>query len=579
MLYHIVELGEQALKGTAVTLCFVCLGLLYFLRRAFLPKPIPGIPYNKRAAESIFGDIPEFRAATNRREWWAQQAVRHQSPLVQVFVRPFGRPWVLVADYFEAADICMRRLKEFDRSEVTKQQFGGAAPGHSMTLRSSDPQYKKNKELIRDLMSINFLQQASAPQMYAKFMTLLKLWDRKRSISGGRPFDVSEDVHDAALDIIASASFGIESDKGPLSQQLHQLKSKTKSGGKDDSFEFEHAPIDKGLACFPVLIESTSVAIRSPAPVPHHFLYRNLLPKMRRARADLDKLTNREIAKSSERRRLGRPQRCALDNMLAREEAIAEKEGRKPEYHRQIIKSELLGYLVAGHDTSSSVLKWGMKYLTDDQRVQARLCEEIRKAYPEAAQEHRVPSVDEIIKTQVPYLDAVIEETLRHALVAPVTLRQAMVDTEILGVHIPKGTTIGLMGNGPSVMLPSLPIDSSKRSEAANAHIKKMGPYDEGDITKFIPERWLNTKTTETGEEETVFDPNRRPSQAMGLGPRGCFGRKLAYMEIRMFFTLLFWDFRLGSIKPELANDDELIVLTRTPKNVYVNLTRAETTQ
>ncbi|KAF4956535.1 hypothetical protein FSARC_11537 [Fusarium sarcochroum] len=577
MLYHILELGEQAPKRTALTLFFVFLGVLYFLRRALLPKPILGIPYNKRAAESIFGDIPEFRAASNRREWWAQQAVRHQSPLVQVFVRPFGRPWVLVADYFEASDISMRRLKEFDRSEVSKQQFGGSAPGHSLTLRSSDPQYKKNKELTRDLMSISFLQQASAPQMYAKFTTLLKLWDHKRNIAGGRPFDASEDVHDAVLDIIARASFGIESDKGPLNQQLDQLKSKTTSGGKDDAFEFEHAPLDPGLACFPVLIAGTSVAIKSPAPVTHHFLYRNLSPSMRRARADLDNLTNRETAKSIERRRLGRPQRCALDNMLAREEAIAEKEGRKPEYHSQIIKSELVGYLVAGHDSTSSALKWGMKYLIDDQRVQTRLCQEIQKAHSEAAQQRRAPTVDEIIKTQVPYLDAVIEETLRYALVAPVTLRQAMTDTEILGVHVPKGTTIGLMGNGPSVMLPSIPIDPSKRSEAANAHIKKMGPYDESDIRQFIPERWLRTQTTETGEEETVFDSNRRPSQSMGLGPRMCFGKKLAYMEVRMFFTLLFWEFRLGPIKPELAGHEELVVMTRTPKNVYVNLKKAQT--
>lgn len=37
----------------------VLLGL-YLAYRAVLPKPIPGIPYNKNAASKIFGDAPEM---------------------------------------------------------------------------------------------------------------------------------------------------------------------------------------------------------------------------------------------------------------------------------------------------------------------------------------------------------------------------------------------------------------------------------------------------------------------------------------------------------------------------------------
>lgn len=55
----------------------------------------------------------------------------------------------------------MRRLKEFDRSDVTWEQFNGVVPGHHITLKSSDPKFKKNKELIRDLMAPTFLQQVS----------------------------------------------------------------------------------------------------------------------------------------------------------------------------------------------------------------------------------------------------------------------------------------------------------------------------------------------------------------------------------------------------------------------------------
>lgn len=33
---------------------------LYVLYRAALPKPLPGIPYNKEAAGKLLGDVPEM---------------------------------------------------------------------------------------------------------------------------------------------------------------------------------------------------------------------------------------------------------------------------------------------------------------------------------------------------------------------------------------------------------------------------------------------------------------------------------------------------------------------------------------
>ncbi|KAF5658571.1 cytochrome P450 monooxygenase 1A1 [Fusarium heterosporum] len=569
-----VELYNRAPRDLILALCVLFPSILYLLRRALLPKPIPGIPYNESAAKSLLGDIHEFRTAPNRREWLARQAVKHQSPLVQLFMRPFARPWVFVADYFEASDICMRRLKEFDRADIMREQFGGLVPGHHITLKSSDPQFKKNKELVRDLMSVSFLQQATAPQMHEKFSTLLKLWNRKLHLSHGQPFDVVNDIHNAALDIILGASFGIESDQGQLSRQLVQLKSNSVHGGQDDAFEFEPVPLDDELGCFTILADSASVAIKSPAPVIHHFLYRNLVPKMRRARAGRNRLRDREVAKSIERRRLGRAQRCALDNMLAREDVLAEKEGRKPDYRSQTIMSELLGYLVAGHETTSAVLRWGTKYLTTHQRVQALLRESIWKAFPDAKTQGRVPMVEEILKASNPYLDAVVEEMLRHSRSVPITFRQAITDTEILGQHIPKGTTIGFFANGPGIMMPKIPVNSEKRSDATRAHMRKTDLIDDADISEFCPERWLTTKTTETGDEEIVFDFGKCPAQAFGIGPRGCFGKKLAYMEIRIFLTLLFWEFKLDPIKPELATDDEMISLTRTPKHVFVKLAK-----
>ncbi|RSL88682.1 hypothetical protein CEP51_001614 [Fusarium floridanum] len=581
MLQDTIDLLYRAPPGLGLAVGAVFIGIFLALLRLARPKPIPGIPYNVEAAKSLFGDIPEFRTAPDRREWWASQVIKHQSPMIQVFLRPFSRPLVFVADHWEATDIMTRRMKEFDRSDETVNTFGGVAPAHHINMRSSNPQFKRNKELIRDLMSVNFLQDVSAPEIYQKFALLIDLWTSKLRLAKGRPFNACEDIHNAALDIVMAASFGLEPEQSQIAKQTRELEvsESSKTGGQDDAFEFKHVPLDEELQCFTTLGDSILVAVRSPLPLLSHFLYRNLSPMMRRAAAGRDKLRNREIAKSIERMKAGHPERCAMDNMLAREDAIAAKEGRKPNYYSEVILCELLGYLVGGHDTTSSVLRWACKYLTDDQRVQSLLRKSIYEAYPEAAAQNRLPTVTEITKNQhVAYLDAVIEESVRHARVAPVTFRQAMVDTQVLGVHIPKGTTVGMLASGPGMLTPmtsGIEVDYSKRSINSKAHMKKVAAFDNSNITEFYPERWLKTQKTESGKEETVFDPNSGPAQGFGLGPRGCFGRKLAYIELRIFFTMILWEFKMNPIKQELRRQDESVTLTRSPKYVYVSLEKA----
>ncbi|KAF4974090.1 hypothetical protein FZEAL_8963 [Fusarium zealandicum] len=567
------DMLERVPSGLGLAVFVVFLGVSYVaLRMLALPKPLPGIPYNTEAAKSVLGDLPEFRAAPDRREWWAKQAVKHQSPLVQVFLRPFGRPWVFLADHYEASDICMRHLKQFDRSYQTTAVFSGVTPSHHIGMRSNDPRFKKNKELIRDLMSASFLHEVSAPQIHDKVSTLMSLWDRKLHLAKGRPFDASRDIHHTALDIIMAASFGLDSSRSQLSKQLSQLEIRTSPGDTDEKFEFKDVPLREELRFFTVLVDSIGIAVKSPIPRIHHFLYRNLSPKMRRARAGRDKLRNQEIANSVERKKSGRPQRCALDNMLAREDAMAQKEGRDPNYYSETIMDELLGYLVAGHDTTSSSLQWGTTFLTGDQRVQSTLRKALYEAHEQAKEEHRVPTTSEIAKQSVPYLDAVLEEIVRHAQSVAITLRDALVDTQILGVHIPKGTTVGIMANGPSIMLPSVHIDDAKRSKSSQAHMERVHPFDDATITDFIPERWLKSQTNANGDEEMVFDAQNGPIQAFGMGPRACFGKKLAYLELRIFFTMVVWEFELGPLKPELAKREASLSLTRIPKHVYVKL-------
>lgn len=124
-----------------------------------LPKPLPGIPYNKRSSRRLLGDVSEIRQSTYRRRWiWSQPGV-HQAPISQAFLFPFRRPTVIVSDYRTAVDICSRRVDEFDRGTRNRECVGLTAPSFHFTMQSSDPRLKWHRELLRDLMTPWFLRE------------------------------------------------------------------------------------------------------------------------------------------------------------------------------------------------------------------------------------------------------------------------------------------------------------------------------------------------------------------------------------------------------------------------------------
>lgn len=181
-----------------------------------------------------------------------------------------------------------------------------------------------------------------------------------------------------------------------------------------------------------------------------------------------------------------------------------------------------------------------------------------------------MPSAHEISRTQVPYLEAVIEEILRLANTLPILDRQTSRDTELLGHHIPKGTILMMLNRGPSFTEPGFAIDENLRSPTCRAAKRDRGmrEWSHEEMDAFRPERWL---TTDDYGRET-HDQTAGPSIPFGLGTRGCFGRKLAYLELRIMITLLIWQFRLGQCPAELSGYGAVETLTHKPRQCYVQL-------
>jgi hypothetical protein len=167
---------------TAVAAC-----LVYFLYQKALPQPIPGIPYDEAAAKNVLGSLPSMIAHLKKHgvvlPWLTGHNDKHRSPLIQFFGAPFSQPTVIMCDFQESQDVLLRRTKEFDRATRSTAIFAGIMPEFHLGMRSSSPKFKGNKELIRDLMSPNFLHEVSllnSPKNNPSQLTLLRRCPRLR---------------------------------------------------------------------------------------------------------------------------------------------------------------------------------------------------------------------------------------------------------------------------------------------------------------------------------------------------------------------------------------------------------------
>ncbi|KAK8042521.1 cytochrome P450 [Apiospora phragmitis] len=553
------------------------LSVLYLAYQWALPKPLPGIPYNQNAVKTILGDTAEIQQIKKEggrpRAWFNLQPVKHNSPLVQAFLAPLSKPVLILSDFRETQDILLRRGKEFDRGPRHVDNFSGIVPWHHIAMATQDPQFKANRELVKDLMTPHFLNTVSGPEIYNNAMNFIELWKLKAEVAGGRLFKAEDDLHTMTFDIIKVVALG-EGDNQSMTALYTDLVRSTaanaqdaSSAGQDEPFVFpENKPNAHGIQQ-----EAVGAAASQPFPDLFHKI-NNRKPAMKEAYAAKFSMLDRQVSLGVQRMEAGAEVKSALDYMMQRELASAKKAGRAPVFNSPSMYDELYGYIGAGHETSSTSLQWGLKHLAADQRVQTTLRESLRAAYPGAVSEGRQPTFAEIIKTQVPYLDAVVEEILRVTGPVRTLFRTATVDTTILGHHVPKGTQIFLPITGPSFTAPAFAIEESLRSPSSQSHKNMRGTWDESDAANFVPERWLKAE----GESSTqVFDSQAGPMLAFSVGIRGCFGRRLAYLQLRILMTLIVWNFEFGPLPEELNSFDAIDTLTTKPVKCFVRLAEA----
>lgn len=156
--------SEHPTAASSLAAATAGLAILYALYQHLLPKPLPGIPYNKDAAKHLLGDVPDMLAVKSsggrQGQWWAEQTKKHNSPIIQFFL-PFSQPSIAIADYRESRDLLLRRGKELIRGKLNTDTWTGLIPNHFIAMEDSHPRYKGTRSLVKDLMAPTFLHTVS----------------------------------------------------------------------------------------------------------------------------------------------------------------------------------------------------------------------------------------------------------------------------------------------------------------------------------------------------------------------------------------------------------------------------------
>ncbi|KAM3608489.1 uncharacterized protein V6R79_026365 [Siganus canaliculatus] len=191
--------------------------------------------------------------------------------------------------------------------------------------------------------------------------------------------------------------------------------------------------------------------------------------------------------------------------------------------------------LLAGVDTTSNTLTWTLHLLSRNPQSQARLYEEVASCV--AADQ--IPSAEEV--TQMPYLKAVIKESLRMYPVVPLNARIVTnKDVNIGGYNFSKNTQFTLCNY-------------------AISHDEDTFP----DSFAFKPERWLR---------ENQDRPNAFGSIPFGFGVRSCVGRRIAELEmyLALFRFISQFEVRPDPTLGELKSINRTVLVPDKPLSLHL---------
>ena len=457
------------------------------------PKPWP-----------LLGNLPQLRPLRIHQdvEAWSRQ----YGPLFRI---TFGQTPLLVVSGHELVSATLRDRPDGFRRPVITAQVSDEMGGRPGVFLAEGAAWRDQRRMVMAALAPHAVK--------AYFPSLVKVGQRlqahwQKAARTGVAIDLAEDLKRYSVDIIAGLAFGTEVN--------------TIDGGED--------VIQRHMDVILPAVAKRSIA---------------LFPYWRYLKLPADRQLDRSVAA------LG----TAIDDLMAAARTRLEAEPARRERPANLLEAMICAaqegdgsvddiavagnvttMLLAGEDTTSNTLAWMLYLLKQNPAALQKAREEVTRIAPDPA----TFSIEQM--DALDYVDACAQEAMRLKPVAPFIPLEALRDSVIGDVAVPKGGLVWLVMRNDSV---------------SESHV--------ADATAFDPERWLR-------QGDAAM--NKHVSMPFGAGVRTCPGRYLALLEIKLATAMLLNIFEIASIATvDNSEPQELAGFTMSPIGLQMQLRQRAT--
>ncbi|HEY8025668.1 MAG TPA: cytochrome P450 [Burkholderiaceae bacterium] len=447
----------------------------------------------------LFGNLLQMKSTRVHHdvEAWS----RRFGPLFRIM---FGRVPILVVAQHELVNAILRdRPEGFRRPSVTQKisdEMGGI-PG---VFLAEGKAWRDQRRMVM----AGFAPHAIKAYLPALVKVALRLRERWIvAARNDRAIELDDDLKRYTVDIIAGLAFGTEVN--------------TIDGGED--------VIQRQMD-----VILPAVARRSIAAFPYWRYFK--LPQDRKLDRSIKFMRNAIddlIAKARERMAAEPSRRQKPHNLL--EAMIAAADEGDSGVDDIAVAGNVSTMLLAGEDTTANTIAWLLYLLRRHPAMLAKAKGEVNHVAPDPAR-FNVEQMD-----RLEFLDACIQEAMRLKPVAPFMPLEALRDTAVGDVRLPKGAFVWCVLRHDSV---------------SEGHFPR--PLD------FEPERWLRD-----GNDAA----DKRIPLPFGAGARTCPGRYLALLEIKIAVAMTLASFEITTIDtPDGREAQELMGFVMSPVGLSMRL-------
>ncbi|CAF1409358.1 unnamed protein product [Rotaria sordida] len=426
----------------------------------------------------IVGDVLRHRRAylADRPFSYVEETSAEFGDYYHTSFGPF--PCLNISDPVLIESILKTNTRFYHKSELARA-IAATVLGYENIVLVEDENHTRHRRLLNPIF-----QQQNVNSMIPLMVDLTSSFLTKWQIDTNEKtypliLDVSKEMSNLALDIITGCVFGVEAMKDiHIHETIYQ------------SIKIASDEIEKRIHNMIIIIPIL-----------------NQLPILGKRRIDKCRQDIKNIVlQMINQRKQGLTKATCKGHDLLDLLLTAHGDNKDQEFTDNEISDEALTFVLAGHETTATLMTWVLYNLVTNPDVYQQCQDEVDSVFSD--NEELTTSTISLLT----YMEAVLKETLRYHQPAPVLFRTATTDNTIVAsdgkqIRIRKGTDI-----------------------AINLNIMNNSEKYWYEPKKFYPSRFLE-------RHSGVMFP-------FGLGPRTCIGQNFAMLEATIILAMVLHRFR-----------------------------------